>query len=122
MYSRARLASATLLLSFAAATPALEDSQLRDPTRPPTMHQDNLRRLELTKPQSFVVTAIKIGADGRKALVNQKLLAEGDRIGEATIVEIAPGEVVIDYLSQRQRIRLLPYDVRRAPKNRKPEE
>lgn len=97
----------------AAATPATD---LPDPTRPPTLHRDNARRLSLDSPQTFVVSAIKIGADERKAIVNDQLIAVGDRVGEAIVVEIAPGTVVLDYLSERRQIRLLPFNVRRAPR------
>lgn len=107
-----------LLLCLVTPLAVAAEQALPDPTRPPTLHSDNLRRLALATPQTFVVSAIKIGEDGRKAIVNDQLVKEGERLGEATVVEIAPGTVVIDYLSQRRNVRLLPFEVRRTPRSR----
>ena len=119
--TRKALFAASLILA-AGVVPAMEAEQLPDPTRPPLLHQAALRRLSDDKIQHYTVTAIKISDDSRKAIVNGQLLNEGARIGEAVIVEINLDAVVIEYLSERHRYKLLPYTVRRAAKNRSVEE
>jgi hypothetical protein len=100
----------------------LEPVRLPDPTRPPLLHQAAMRRLSDDKPQQFALTAIKISADQRIALVNGRLVRAGDRVGESVVVEIIHGAVVLDYLGEQKRLNLLPYDVRNASENRSTEE
>ena len=116
-----RHAALGLTLCFAAIDTAAGE-RLPDPTRPPIGHQAALRRLAQDAPAQFRVTAIKIGESERKAIINDRLLNEGDRLGEAVVVEIAPGRVTLDYLSERQTISLLPFEVRRVQKTGLPEE
>ena len=100
----------------------MESGPLPDPTRPPLLHQVAVRRLADDKPQAFTLTAIKISADARQAIVNGRLVSAGDRVGESVVREIMPGAVVLDYLGQERRLRLLPYDVRNAAGNRSTDE
>ena len=100
----------------------METTRLPDPTRPPLLHQVAVRRLADDAPQEFALTAIKISADGRKAIVNGRLVSAGDRVGQSVVREIIPGAVVLDYLGEEKRLRLLPYDVRNAAENRSTQE
>ena len=123
MYKDRKAFFAAPLILAAAVAQAMETERLPDPTRPPLLHQVAVRRLSEDRPQQlYTVTAIKISGDSRKAIVNGELLSEGARIGEAVIVEINLGAIVIEYLSERQRYKLLPYTVRQAAKNRSVEE
>ncbi len=122
MYKNRKALFAASLILAAGVAPAMEAEQLPDPTLPPLLHQVALRRLSDDKIQQYTVTAIKISGDSRKAIVNGELLNEGARIGEAIIVEINLDAVVIEYLSERRRYKLLPYTVRQAAKNRSVEE
>jgi hypothetical protein len=71
--------------------------------------------MTLDQPQQFNVTAIKIAGSLRKAIVNNRLVGAGDRVDDGVIVDIAPGVVTIDYLSQRLHVTLLGGSVRRQP-------
>jgi hypothetical protein len=117
--SSAAPASILALLALACVG-ARANEALPDPMRPPTTHADAVRRLSIEQPQQFAVRAIKIAAGQRKALVNERLVGVGDRIGEARVVEINPGVVVIDYLSQRLQVPLLAAPVRRVARSPEP--
>ncbi len=110
------LACTALGLLAGLATPtlhALDQHTLVDPTQPPIVHQSAVRRLEIQQPQEYVLSAIKISGDARKALVNGKLVAEGELVGESRVVEIAADAVVMEYLSEQTRVALLPRKIRR---------
>lgn len=100
-------AVASLLLAVSVS------AELRDPTQPPVVHQSAVRRLEIREPTSYKVTAIKISGDEKKALINGQLLAEGENIGEARVLEIGPDAVIVEYLSEQRRLSLLPQRVKR---------
>ena len=121
MYSRRSIIAGALLVAPPLVT-GMESSPLPDPTRPPLLHQVAVRRLADSNPEQFTLTAIKISADDRKAIVNDRLVREGEHVGESLVVEIIPGAVILDYLGQRKRLRLLPYNVRNASENRSTEE
>jgi hypothetical protein len=110
-------ASVGALLVAVALSPGLacaaDGAALRDPTRPPMTHESALERLAVTQPETFTVSAIRISAHDRRALVNDRLVGEGDSIGGGRVLEITPGAVVIEYLSERNRIALLPATIRR---------
>ncbi|MGR8920243.1 MAG: hypothetical protein ACU85V_11530 [Gammaproteobacteria bacterium] len=100
-------------LAMPLAAPADTAPVLRDPTRPPVQHQSAVRRSEIATPQEFVLSAIKIGAGTRTALVNGRLVAEGDQIGEARVLEITPAAVVVEYLAEERRLSLVRQQIRR---------
>ncbi len=108
-----RLAAAMIIGLCGMQGMAAETPELPDPTRPPTLHQSALRRLDRGSLQKFSVSAIKIGAERRWALINGRLVAEGERVGEALVIEIRPEAVVLDYLSERIRVALVPRAIRR---------
>ncbi|MGE0482872.1 MAG: hypothetical protein AB7Q81_01905 [Gammaproteobacteria bacterium] len=117
-HARAGAARRWALLVAAAFAPAASHAAdgvaLTDPTRPPMTHESALERLAVTVPETFTVSAIRISAHDRRALVNDRLVGEGDSVGGGRVVEITPGAVVIEYLSERNRIALLPGTVRRS--------
>lgn len=102
-----------LLAWMTASAAAMAASELPDPTRPPISHQAAVARLNLEHPQAFAVTAIKIAGMQRRAIVNERLVAVGDRVDDGLVVDIVPGAVVIEYLARRSRIGLLDGTVRR---------
>ena len=121
MYKR-RHAIMAFCVALAPRADGMESQALPDPTGPPIVHQSAVRRLADDTPQQFTLSAIKISADARKAIVNGCLVGAGDRIGKSVVTEIIPGVVVLDYLGQEKRLRLLPYDVRKAQRTRSTEE
>jgi len=53
------------------------------------------------------VSAIRIAATGRSAILNGRLVREGDQVGPGTVVGIRPGEVVLDYNGNQVTVSLL---------------
>lgn len=59
------------------------------------------------------VHAVRIGPDARRAIVNGRSVQEGERIGEARVVEIRASAVVIEQAGERIIVSLLPQAVKR---------
>ena len=81
---------------------------LPDPTRPPdylsrqTIVQAPRQRQDVT----FNLTAIRIDEDDRSAIINGKLLREGESVESATLLEIHPARVVLEYENRQLVVRL----------------
>ncbi len=87
------------------------NTELPDPTRPANFIVEDIEPVFIevidTKEKiSFRVTAIRISADDRSAIVNGKLVRVGDEISSATIAEINPLSVVVDYEDRKLIVRL----------------
>lgn len=94
-----------LVLSFSLATSGFAQV-LTDPTRPAEF-QTALVIQEL--PEELVdwkVTAIRISAKDRTAIVNGDIVREGQTIGPATILEIQTTQVILDYDNRKVAVRL----------------
>ena len=98
--------------SILGAAPAMEVETLPDPTRPPAAHNSAVRKLNQDQPRQFLVSAIKITAARKTAIVNGRLVAEGDTLAGAEVVEIRPSSVIVEFLSERREISLLSWTVR----------
>ena len=103
-----------LLLAIVMCSPQAEAGSLPDPTAPPRAHQAMIERLHQQTPNEFHVSAIKLTETTRKAIVNGVLVGVGDQVAGATVLEIVPGAVVLDYLSRNVRVSLLGITVRQA--------
>ena len=84
-------------------------AELPDPTRPAD-YSDAPVMLELYElPKELMEwkgTVIRISGNERSAIVNGKLVRTGDEIGPARIVEINPGNVILDYEDKQVVVRL----------------
>ena len=81
---------------------------LSDPTRPADYSEPAIMELyELPKELiEWKVTVIRISANERSAVINGKLVRIGDEIGPARIIEINPGNVILDYEDKQVVVRL----------------
>ncbi|MBM2830837.1 MAG: hypothetical protein HW411_1627 [Gammaproteobacteria bacterium] len=87
----------------------LATTGLPDPTRPADYVSipENIVIEEL--PEELIdwnVTAIRIAGSDRSAIVNGRLVREGDEIGPAKILEIQPISIVLDYNETQVVVRL----------------
>jgi MSHA biogenesis protein MshK len=93
------LAASSLFAATALAQP------LADPTRPPREGPAEQRQAEAapTRLQSVLISA------GRSiAVIDGRAVRVGERVGDATLVSIAPSEVTLQRGAERQRLTLLP--------------
>jgi hypothetical protein len=94
-----------LCLALLGATPAR--AQLPDPTRPADF--ELLRMVELPKELArWNLTGIKYGADRKSAILNDRIVGIGDRVGTATVVDITPGAIVLEESGARLQVSLVP--------------
>ncbi|MEX2353012.1 MAG: general secretion pathway protein GspB [Gammaproteobacteria bacterium] len=79
---------------------------LPDPTRP-AQYQSAIVVQDLpTELHDWRVTAIRISAQDRSAIVNGRIVRTGDDIGPATVLEIQPVQVILDYDNTKVAVRL----------------
>lgn len=93
--SRTLRPEVVLLLCLAAAAVALPvrgDDSLSDPMRPPVLSSEEAAS---SKEPKYVLHGTILGAERRVALVNGAVLELGDRIGEAELVGIDAGRVIL---------------------------
>lgn len=104
-----------LLLTIALLSPAVATA-LDDPMRPPG------GRTTVTSQGGggYHLTATRIGAERRTAVINGRRLSVGDRIGRAEVVAIHPATATIELEGRRQTLRLLPLTVKRPSKAERP--
>jgi type II secretion system (T2SS) protein B len=87
------------------------NAELPDPTRPANFFVQDTEPIYIeeifTKEKvSWRVSAIRISPDDRSAIVNGKLVRVGDEVSSATIAEINPLSVVVDYEDRKLIVRL----------------
>ena len=103
---------------------AMSNEELPDPTRPAGFIVEDIElvyieEFDTTEKISWRVSAIRISADDRSAIVNGKLVRVGDEISSATITEINPLSVVVDYEDRKLIVRLLNNQVKKEYKTSK---
>jgi MSHA biogenesis protein MshK len=90
---------------------SIATSELPDPTRPPSFI-DRIEEpvfyeeVDVKQVYKWKVSVIRISADDRSAIVNGKLVREGDTVGPAKLLEITPLSVVLDHEERRLIVRL----------------
>jgi len=82
---------------------AAEDG-LADPTRPPMAREPLAPVLQGPDPV-WNLSMVKLSADRRCAVINQRYVCEGEEVDAATVVSVAPAEVVLE--AGNSRIQLL---------------
>ena len=95
---------------------AMSNEELPDPTRPATFVDTNLEpsifvETDVKEKINWKLSAIRISAEDRTAIVNGKLVRVGDAIGTAKVLEINPLSVVIDHEDRKLIVRLFNYQV-----------
>ncbi len=99
-------------LAIAASTAALAagESSLPDPTRPPVSMSGAIgaalgEQSAFSEPQ---LQSVMIGTTGRSAIIGGRRYQLGDRVGDAKLVKISEGEVVLAGASGRRTMTLFP--------------
>jgi MSHA biogenesis protein MshK len=106
---RLALAGISLLLPFFTGA-----AELLDPTRPPaSIVAPESVKSDLN--QSVGLQSILIGKTRRAAIIDGQTVELGGRIGEARLVEVNEGSVVLKTAQGRQVLTL--FDVKRVPKD-----
>jgi len=106
MMSTNSLLTLSLLLLLAPFGLSAEQS-LRDPTRP-YAYQEIQPVVEIPEEvMQWHVSAVRIGAHNRSAIVNGTLVHVGERFGQARVVAIEADAVVLDYQGKPVRVGLL---------------
>ncbi|MEX2487896.1 MAG: general secretion pathway protein GspB [Pseudomonadales bacterium] len=93
----------------------LQAETLQDPTRPTDYTPSSAASTQTPKlsgSMEWKLSAIRISPDMRKAIVNGRLVQEGERVGEATVANISSGSVVLNYRGQEIKVNLVPQDVK----------
>ncbi len=96
------------LLLFLLLSPGAGAGNLPDPTRP----WDYAPEVPPPPPPEVLtewrLSAIRIAASDRSAILNGRLVREGEQVGPGTVKGIRPGEVVLDYNGNEVVVPLLP--------------
>lgn len=104
------MGTTTAIIAIAlAATVATagEGAGLTDPTRPVDYLPASARTQVL--PEELIdwrLTAVRIGATDRTAVLNGKVVRAGDSVGRATVTEINPGIVTVELDRRLVQVRL----------------
>jgi hypothetical protein len=105
---------AAFVLMFAIQSKA---QSIPDPTRPYGYGQAPMIVEESELPKelaSWKLNGIRIAGEDRQAILNGKVVHVGDEVDKAKVLEINPGNVLLEYDNQRILVRLLDVDVKRA--------
>ncbi|HEY5602386.1 MAG TPA: hypothetical protein VIM41_04690 [Gammaproteobacteria bacterium] len=84
------------ILMFVAASPVHADLQVRidDPTRPPGLDALPPSTISSVKEAPrWVLSSILVSPERRTAVVNDRVVAVGDRVSGAVVIEIEPATV-----------------------------
>jgi MSHA biogenesis protein MshK len=95
-----RLIALSILLSMSYATLA---QALNDPMRPPTAVPVEEKTVTSSRLQSVLISSSR-----RVAVIDGRAVRLGERVGDATLVAIAPAEVTLERAGERQTLKLHP--------------
>lgn len=99
-----------LVLLLAVQAWAAASESLPDPTRPATA-----RPAQATPSPSaprYVLSAVLIGHDRRRAVINGRTVSEGDWVSGAQVVAVVPGKVRLRRDGREFTLELLPRDIK----------
>lgn len=99
--------ASTLVLGAALAQP------LADPTRPPAAGAADPAQGETAAPARL--QSVLISPHRSVAVIDGRAIGLGERVGGATLVSIAPAEVILQRGAERQTLKLLPAGVEKKP-------
>ena len=89
--------------------PVSAKAELPDPTRPAD-YRTSTEVIEVYElPKEYIdwyVSAIRIKNGDRSAIINEQLVREGEQVGPATVLEIKPVSVLLDYEGKHVVVRL----------------
>lgn len=85
------------LLLPASALAASPGAELGDPTRPPVLPVTAQAPTLRSQQAEWVLTMVKSSASYSAAVLNGRVVHEGDVVGSATVAEIRPSAVVMQH-------------------------
>jgi hypothetical protein len=88
---------------------------LPDPTRPAAFQTATVIQDLPAELIDWTVSAIRISARDRSAIVNGRIVRIGETIGPARILEIQPAQVLLDYDNKRLAVKLFSDTTMRKP-------
>lgn len=104
------------LVMLAAAGQALAQNNLPDPTRPPaSMHAGGAAAT--AGPGEPVLQSVLISPQRKVAVISGETVQVGDRVGEARVMRISEGEVVLARDGKPQSLKLYPGIEKRRTKS-----
>lgn len=107
--------SSVLLILYMSYSPlTVCASELIDPTRPATRLETS-SPTRVAAPRSWTLESTLVAADRRVAVINGKLVSEGESVDGARVVEIRNLDVLIQTASRRMTLQLLPDIVKKSP-------
>ncbi|HSQ05105.1 MAG TPA: MSHA biogenesis protein MshK [Burkholderiales bacterium] len=91
---------------------------VNDPMRPPSAYLERDAGSDTTSGRALVLQSVKISGAERIAIVSGETVRQGDKLGSATVVKIADGEVVLKDGDTEQVLKLFPEIDKRAADKR----
>jgi len=106
--------AAALMLAAGAALAQV----VNDPMRPPSGYLERDAAPDAASGRPFVLQSVKISRSERIAIVSGETVRQGDKLGSATVVKIADGEIVLKDGDTEQVLKLFPEIDKRAADKR----
>jgi hypothetical protein len=98
----------TILMFFPAF--ALANAELPDPTRPANYFSESKEPVFFQESKDgkriWTLSAVRVSKKDRTAILNGKLVREGDKVNQAKVLEISPQSVVIEHDNKKLIVRL----------------
>ncbi|NND89231.1 MAG: hypothetical protein HKN42_00105 [Granulosicoccus sp.] len=106
-----------LFLAIYASLIALPNfaSGLIDPTQPPKTQKPNTSTPTAPSPRGWTLESTLVAPDRRVAVINGKLVSEGDSVDGARVIEIRKFDVLVKTSSRHLTLQLLPDFIERNP-------
>lgn len=97
-----------LMLMLAAAAGSAESGgrSLADPTRPADVAESGFVAPLPEGLMDWRLTAVRIGRESRTAVLNGAIVRTGDLVGQARVLEIRPGSVIVELGHRQLEVRL----------------
>lgn len=101
-----------IVAAIALAAPVMADD-LGDPTQPTRVVAHASPATPVERAPSWRLESIIVSPGRRLAVINDRVVGVSDRVGGATVIEILPYEVRLEYRGEIRRIALLPAQIKR---------
>ncbi|GMR07389.1 MAG: hypothetical protein BMS9Abin26_0392 [Gammaproteobacteria bacterium] len=100
------------MILYMVATASSVHAQLRDPMQPPEF-QYSAGDVAQSKYSGYELTSIIIAPGRRVAVINGQSLSKGDSLGNVTVVDIRPAEVLLKRGEEDIVLSLIPVNVKK---------